>query len=1127
MMQRLRFWTATLAALLSGSAPLNLAYAEGSRELTPNTNSVALTDPANTQAGYLTHDVDQATANQDISLGFLKPSSWGTTALPFREEYRMYVRLLPGETLYYGVRRSSPGTDANADLVLTLRYGSGAGTIVKQNTLLRSLTSSFELAAGQNGVIETPAQVTIGPSRTAGDGGYRPLTYVNNTGAAQDFFLEFTQVGEFTNGGSQPGFNDLAVKGTLFTSNRRSEYDLWDLTVYGTDNRAKPGRLFSKFWSFSAGNSGGTNQFQNRLSATFRLFPMVESRDAPGRYYVKEVELAGLRPYVFVFVSNEFGTNTGTTIAERRRSQTSNTSYPQYPSFVNNPDEAVWPSAATPTVSITPQPFCQSGVTKVAFTTRSAETGEFNILIDLNNNGTFDAGTDVRLTQNVQGGSSGTVVWDGLGGNGQRVASGTTVQFNFTNLGVAVHFPLFDAEGNPDGFRVRNVRPSNGANYDLLYWDDTNLSATAFPTRTQLNGVDSTPGVHAWGATTDDGNGILVNTWTYGFASLQGARSFVYADACDNDNDGVTDETDIDDDNDGVLDATEAYNPLASSTAKDPSSFLNASSVVPLYLDASYVHQTLGAFLDTNNDGVNDYFDADRDGVPNHFDLDADGDGLPDAFEANGNANPTFTFSRTVTTGNGGNARTFIYQSSYDAVQAQYVTTAAASSSPAGVSAGVGPNGLPDAVETNVNYTATGSGSGATVTATQSNASRYTLTDNDGDTFTANSQTANNYNFLDLDSDNDGITDNREAQTTAAYRAPSGADTDRDGLDNAYDLSPGTGQPAGTAIAVSNKDGVDVADMFDLDSDNDNVGKEALALRLQTLDWSEGFDSNQDGVSGDDLIAKARSFAVNNPGKASYYAVTNPASTSPFLQDDDNDKIPNFLDRGNARYHDDNFNGLVDLYDPAYGGTPSAAPRRLASQSDVDFRFAGQQTPLPVELINFLATATGRDALLTWATATEKDNAYFELQRSSDGVVFETVASYTGRGTSTRRTDYAHTDKGARAVARTLYYRLRQVDQDGTASLSDVRVVRFDGTVATAVAVYPSPATDKATLDLLTLPKAPFAVEIVGADGRVLHRFSAEGAREVPLPAAGMAKGMYLVRVTGQGQSYLTKLVIK
>ncbi|MGY2132495.1 T9SS type A sorting domain-containing protein [Hymenobacter sp. HD11105] len=1078
-------------------APL-LTQAEGSRQLTPNkalnpaTNlPYPLTDPRNDRAGFLTHDVNAATGGLDLSLGFLKPQAWGTTATPFSADYRLHIRLKAGETLQYGVHRvARVGGGTHANLLLTLRYGAGAGTIVSQTKLLRDVASVSQatLLPNQAGVIANTAQHLVGPSVTAGDGGYAPLTYTNTTGATQDFFVEFTQEGEFTDKRTQPGFNDLGTRNPNFMSALRSEYDFWDFTVRDAAGQEKPGRLFSKLWSFTSTTSGGTG-YENRISANFSLFPLIESPQHQGQYYVKQVELTGMRPLVFYFVSNANGSrasaNIGSTFAERRRSQVGNTGYPEYPNFVNDPDKELWPSAPAPRFATSQRGFCEGGLGKVAFTTVSDETGSVAILIDLNSNGVQD-GDDVLLEQAVVPGAN-TIVWNGLDRSGRVVAAGLPIKLSFTSQGAPVNFPVYDVEGNSGGLRVQNIRPSVGGNkyYDRLYWDDSRLTAADplyFPaTRpapdeasVRTDGVISSTatyqGVHRWGNDTDEaGNDYTINTWTYGFISAPSETLYTYSYSCDADQDGVDDLADIDDDNDGIPDLDESY-------GLDPDVLVNGT---PRYLAGSFVVPGHGGFRDVNGDGINDLFDLDLDGIPNHQDIDADGDGIPDALEANNYAMPAQYQSGTGRIG-----------------------------------------GAVDAL-------------GMPVAAQRSAGSRQTLfanSDHDGDRVP---------NMFDLDSDNDGILDSREAQTTATYRVPSGLDFDRDGLDNAYDPTPGIDPATGKAAAPGNSldpgrlvdtDRDAVADVLDFNSDNDPFP-----------DWQEGFDDNKNGSHLDDYLARAAAFIMENLTKAAYYALAG-SSVPTWLTTADGNENPSFLDPNSTYYHDDNANGLVDLFDPAYGGSPSTAPRRDAAQTEADFRFVPQPmkpagggskepqpiTPLPVVLTGFQVQAANLDAVLTWTTAQELSNAYFDVERSFDGLTFTAVGQRPGHGTTSERQAYDFRDKGVGTTPGTVYYRLRQVDTDGKALLSDVQTVTFSAHAAQPAAqltLYPNPATDYATLELSALPQGAYTIEVRGADGRLLARQVAPGGTPLRLPVATYPVGTYLVRVIGINFHQMLKLV--
>ena len=122
--------------------------------------------------------------------------------------------------------------------------------------------------------------------------------------------------------------------------------------------------------------------------------------------------------------------------------------------------------------------------------------------------------------------------------------------------------------------------------------------------------------------------------------------------------------------------------------------------------------------------------------------------------------------------------------------------------------------------------------------------------------------------------------------------------------------------------------------------------------------------------------------------------------------------------------------------------------------------------PLPVELSAFGAQRQADKAVaVKWTTASEKNADRFEVQRSLTGRDFVTVATAKAQGTSSKATAYAALD--ATAPAAVLYYRLRQVDLDGTVAYSPVATVA--GTSAGAPlewSVYPNPATTKLTVAL-------------------------------------------------------------
>jgi hypothetical protein len=183
-----------------------------------------------------------------------------------------------------------------------------------------------------------------------------------------------------------------------------------------------------------------------------------------------------------------------------------------------------------------------------------------------------------------------------------------------------------------------------------------------------------------------------------------------------------------------------------------------------------------------------------------------------------------------------------------------------------------------------------------------------------------------------------------------------------------------------------------------------------------------------------------------------------------------------------------------------------------------------------VELLSFTAERQGADGLLHWATATEKNNDRFEVESSADGRTFRRIATVAGQGSSAQRHDYALTDANlARYAATPVYYRLRQVDRDGTAAYSPVRTVQVPAETGFAAQAYPQPFANEFTLLVRTDEAGPVVVAARDAVGRLLftHRAAlAAGATTVPLPeAAGLPTGTYVLSITQQRYHRTLKII--
>ncbi|WP_426061821.1 GDSL-type esterase/lipase family protein [Hymenobacter sp. B1770] len=161
--------------------------------------------------------------------------------------------------------------------------------------------------------------------------------------------------------------------------------------------------------------------------------------------------------------------------------------------------------------------------------------------------------------------------------------------------------------------------------------------------------------------------------------------------------------------------------------------------------------------------------------------------------------------------------------------------------------------------------------------------------------------------------------------------------------------------------------------------------------------------------------------------------------------------------------------------------------------------------PLPVELVKFTARAVRTGVQLDWATATERNNASFTVERSATGTVFTDVGQVAGHGTSSSPRFYSMLDAQAPAEP-LLYYRLRQTDLDGTATFSGV--VSVVPLTNAALVLSPVPAENLLVVSGLL---ANDEITIWNASGQVVQRQPAAVA-PVELDVSRLPGGLYFVR---------------
>lgn len=175
------------------------------------------------------------------------------------------------------------------------------------------------------------------------------------------------------------------------------------------------------------------------------------------------------------------------------------------------------------------------------------------------------------------------------------------------------------------------------------------------------------------------------------------------------------------------------------------------------------------------------------------------------------------------------------------------------------------------------------------------------------------------------------------------------------------------------------------------------------------------------------------------------------------------------------------------------------------------------EAPLPVQLSIFEAYIDAYEVDLLWETESEIHNSHFILERSSDLRNWKTLAKVNGQGTSVSHQEYGFTD--IEPMSGINYYRLQQVDYNGTYSYSEVVHARLEKETIT---FYPNPVYDQ--LFLGSSPKKTYEkVEILAADGQVVYLKKNPGNM---IQLQDLVSGYYMIRVTDKkGEQFISSFI--
>lgn len=188
-----------------------------------------------------------------------------------------------------------------------------------------------------------------------------------------------------------------------------------------------------------------------------------------------------------------------------------------------------------------------------------------------------------------------------------------------------------------------------------------------------------------------------------------------------------------------------------------------------------------------------------------------------------------------------------------------------------------------------------------------------------------------------------------------------------------------------------------------------------------------------------------------------------------------------------------------------------------------------QLIPLPATGMRLdAALNSSNDVLLSWKTLSELDTREFEIQRSTDGVNFSTLATKAAAGNSAVELSYTHTDANMQVPV--YYYRLKLVDIDNDYSYSNIAVVRKAGSVR-GVRAFPNPAAGQLNLEFSNA-KGNYIISLYNQAGQEVAAQKTiinYDVQYITVNRNSLPAGSYIVKVrnTENGESFNQHVILQ
>jgi hypothetical protein len=188
----------------------------------------------------------------------------------------------------------------------------------------------------------------------------------------------------------------------------------------------------------------------------------------------------------------------------------------------------------------------------------------------------------------------------------------------------------------------------------------------------------------------------------------------------------------------------------------------------------------------------------------------------------------------------------------------------------------------------------------------------------------------------------------------------------------------------------------------------------------------------------------------------------------------------------------------------------------------------GSNNTLPVNWVSFTGKYTKNIIQLNWQTASELSTAYFEVERSLDGINFEPIGKVKAAGNSNSLLNYTFNDNKLISGINRYFYRLKQIDLNNEFSYSNTIKISF-GTddMFEIVSVYPNPFTDNIVIKTNNNQAQNVKIILMDINGKqfVSNDFVVQNGMIEVSALSELAAGLYVMQVTNNNQTATYKLI--